>query len=116
MLSEGGIGWIPYLLERMDYTWERHRLYQNINQHRPALGPVPEALLGLLHRRRARVDARDTIGVANILVEVDYPHSDSNWPNSRKRIAENLVSVSDDDVHRIVELNARALLHFGEGR
>ena len=24
-LSEGGIGWIPYLLERADYVWERHR-------------------------------------------------------------------------------------------
>ena len=24
-LSEGGIGWMPYMLERIDYTWERHR-------------------------------------------------------------------------------------------
>jgi hypothetical protein len=60
------------------------------------------------------VEARDAIGVENILVEVDYPHSESNWPNSRKRIAENLLSVDDADVHRIVELNARALLRFGE--
>src|SRR6202021_3035536 len=26
-LSEGGIGWIPYILERTDYPWERHRWY-----------------------------------------------------------------------------------------
>ena len=31
-----------------------------------------------------------------ILIEVDYPHSDSNWPNSRKHIAENLAKVPDD--------------------
>ena len=30
--SEGGVGWIPYLLERMDATWEKHRFYQNVNQ------------------------------------------------------------------------------------
>ena len=30
-LSEGGIGWIPYVLERADYTWERHRWYTGIN-------------------------------------------------------------------------------------
>ena len=30
-LAEGGIGWIPYLLERCDYGWERHRYYQDID-------------------------------------------------------------------------------------
>jgi len=24
-LSEGGIGWIPYMLEKLDYTWDRQR-------------------------------------------------------------------------------------------
>lgn len=62
------------------------------------------------------MNSRDAIGVENILVEVDYPHSDSNWPNSRKRMSENLLDVPDDDVHRIVELNARELLRFGNGR
>lgn len=32
-LSEGGIGWVPYLLERIDGTWERHRFHQNVNQN-----------------------------------------------------------------------------------
>src|SRR5690606_30975240 len=26
-MSEGGIGWMPYVLERCDYVWERHRYY-----------------------------------------------------------------------------------------
>ena len=29
-LAEGGIGWIPYILERSDYVWDRHRHYQDI--------------------------------------------------------------------------------------
>jgi len=53
---------------------------------------------------------------ARVLIDVDYPHSDSNWPNSRKRIAENLIEVNDHDVHRIVKINARELLHFGDSR
>ena len=32
MLSEGGIGWIPYIMERLDYSLERHRWYQNISR------------------------------------------------------------------------------------
>ena len=61
-------------------------------------------------------NSRDAIGIDKILLEVDYPHSDSNWPNSRKRVAENLIDVPDGDAHRIAELNARALLHFGDAR
>jgi len=30
-LSEGGIGWMPYMLERIDYVWERHRWYNDVN-------------------------------------------------------------------------------------
>ena len=28
MLAEGGIGWFPYIWERMDQVWQRHRYYQ----------------------------------------------------------------------------------------
>jgi predicted TIM-barrel fold metal-dependent hydrolase len=115
MLSEGGIGWIPYLLERLDYTWERHRWYQNISRTDRPSDLFRKHFWGCFIDDVHGVNSRDAIGVENILVEVDYPHSDSNWPNSRKRIAENLVGVDDADVHRIVELNARELLRFGVG-
>ena len=32
VLAEGGIGWIPYIVERTDYTWFRHRWYQDIDK------------------------------------------------------------------------------------
>lgn len=114
MLSEGGIGWIPYLLERLDYTWERHRWYQNISRTDRPSDLFHKHIWGCFIDDVHGVNSREAIGIDRILIEVDYPHSDSNWPNSRKRIAENLVAVNDDDVHRIVELNARELLHFGD--
>jgi hypothetical protein len=52
---------------------------------------------------------RDLIGVDRICYEVDYPHSDSNWPNSRRRCAEMLANVPDEDAHKIVELNTKQL-------
>ena len=30
-LSEGGIGWIPYILERTDYSWGRHKYWTGVN-------------------------------------------------------------------------------------
>ena len=50
--------------------------------------------------------------IDQIAWECDYPHSDSNWPNSRKVADEVFAEIPDDDVHKIVELNARALFNF----
>lgn len=115
MLSEGGIGWIPYIMERLDYSWERHRWYQNISRTDRPSDLFRQHFWGCFIDDIHGIAARDVIGVDNILIEVDYPHSDSHWPNSRKRLTECLLDVPDSEVHRMVELNARELLHFSDG-
>jgi len=52
------------------------------------------------------------VGIDRIMLEIDYPHSDSNWPNSRKRAAEVLANVPDHEVEMITETNARRMLNF----
>ncbi|MFF1732096.1 amidohydrolase family protein [Streptomyces sp. NPDC058247] len=106
-LSEGGIGWIPYIVGRADYVWRKHRYYQNINRD-----VVPSELFarhfhGCFIEDDFGVANRHVIGVDRITWECDYPHSDSFWPASRKRAAEAFADVPDDEVHRMVELNAR---------
>jgi predicted TIM-barrel fold metal-dependent hydrolase len=111
-LSEGGVGWIPYLLERSDATWERHRFYQNINQELRPSEIFRRNIWGCFITDQNGVDNRAAIGLDKMMWECDYPHSDSNWPNSRKIAAEQFVHVPDDEVHQIVELNARTLFRF----
>jgi len=41
--------------------------------------------------------------------EGDYPHSESQWPDSRKVLAEALRDVVDGDAAKIAEGNARRL-------
>ncbi len=53
-LSEGGIGWVPYILERTDFVWERHRYYQPIDFDTRPSDLWRDHFWGLLHRRRAR--------------------------------------------------------------
>jgi predicted TIM-barrel fold metal-dependent hydrolase len=112
MLSEGGVGWIPYILERADYTWERHRWYQNIDKETRPSDLFRKHFWGCFIDDIHGVDNRYSIGIDRLLIEVDYPHSDSNWPNSRKRVGENLANVPDEEAHQIVELNARKLMRF----
>jgi predicted TIM-barrel fold metal-dependent hydrolase len=111
-LSEGGIGWMPYLLERIDGTWERHKFYQNINQDVRPSDLFRRHIHGCFIDDRFGVEVRHHIGVDNITWECDYPHSDSYWPKSRAYAAEVLAEVPDDEVHRMVELNTRRLYNF----
>ncbi len=112
MLAEGGIGWIPYIAERADYAWSRHRYYQKIDFDTRPSELLRKHFWGCYITDEYGLANRHTIGIDRICVEVDYPHSDSQWPNSRKVIAESLLDVPDDEAHRIVELNAREVLNF----
>jgi len=111
-LAEGGIGWVPYMLERIDFTWERHRYYQDIDfDTRPSELFYRHFWTCFIDDEHGLIN-RDKVGVDHIMLESDFPHSDSNWPNTRKRAAEVLAKVPDDEVARIAETNARELLRF----
>jgi predicted TIM-barrel fold metal-dependent hydrolase len=111
-MSEGGIGWIPYILERADYVWERHRHYQNVVKDVRPSDLFRRHIHGCFISDEYGIEARHRIGLDNITWECDYPHSDSNWPNSRKVAGEVFRDVPDDEVHQIVELNARRLYNL----
>lgn len=112
MLSEGGIGWVPYMLERMDATWAKHRFYQNVNQTVRPSELFAKHLFGCFIEDDFGIKNRHDVGIDNITWEGDYPHSDSNWPNSRKKVHDAMIDVPDDEVEKMVETNARRLLNF----
>ena len=113
-LSEGGIGWIPYFLERVDWTWEGHRKMEP----RIDFGVRPSEmftghLFGCFIVDEAGLEQRHRIGVSQVMWESDYPHPDSAWPHSRKRLADGVVDIPDDEVRLMVETNARRLFGLG---
>jgi predicted TIM-barrel fold metal-dependent hydrolase len=111
-LAEGGIGWIPYLLERADYSFERHKYWCDIRTDVKPSELFKDHIYGCFISDQAGIDERHKIGVENIMFESDYPHSDSNWPHTRKLLAEQLAEVPDDEAALIAEGNARRLYNF----
>ena len=111
-LAEGGIGWLPYILERSDFAWDRHRWYQDIDKEARPSDLFRKHFWGCFIDDEFGVRNRHDVGIDRIMLEIDYPHSDSNWPNSRKRAAEVLAEVPDDEVTKITETNARTMLRF----
>ena len=112
-LSEGGIGWMPYVLERLDYVWTRHRWYNDVNREvSPTELFARGHIGGCFISDEAGIEARHRIGVDKIMFESDYPHSDSNWPHTRKILAEAMRDVPDNEVRLMVEDNARRFYDF----
>jgi predicted TIM-barrel fold metal-dependent hydrolase len=112
VLAEGGIGWMPYLLERTDYSWSRHKYWCNVNRDIKPSELFKDHIFGCFVSDDAGLEARDRIGVSQIMFESDYPHSDCNWPHTRKLLEESLAGVPDDEARLIVEGNARRIFHF----
>jgi predicted TIM-barrel fold metal-dependent hydrolase len=80
-MSEGGIGWVAMLLDRLDNIIDRSG-YGLGWDDRPA---------DVLRRNfwfctiddPSTIETRHRIGVDHIMVEVDYPHGDSTWPDTQ---------------------------------
>lgn len=112
VLAEGGTGWIPYILERTDYSWERHRYWCNINAEQRPSELFKDHIYGCFVSDQVGIDERHKIGVEQILFESDYPHSDCNWPHTRKILSEQLAEVPDEEARLIVEGNSRKIFNF----
>jgi predicted TIM-barrel fold metal-dependent hydrolase len=114
-LSEGGTGWIPYFLERVDRTFEMHATWtlQDFGGKLPS-EVFREHFLTCFISDPLGVRLRHDIGIDNICWECDYPHSDSMWPGAPEQLWEVLEAcqVPDEDINKMTHENAMRWYHF----
>jgi predicted TIM-barrel fold metal-dependent hydrolase len=108
-LSEGGAGWIPYCLDRLD----RHVRNQLWTGHRYTGELLPSEefrahFLACILSDPAGLQLRDRIGIDNIACETDYPHSDSQWPTAPEVFMKDFgdASLSDEEIEKVTWQNA----------
>jgi len=130
-LSEGSIGWIPWFLERANQVLETQK-------HWVAKGQQYAGSAEGAHARNIDVDVLkidvyrdyrehfygcfiddmtglrmlDIVGEDNVMIECDYPHSDTTWPHSIKLAHERLAGLPEEVQYKILRGNAEKLYRF----
>ena len=106
-LSEGGTGWIPYFMERLDRTYDMHRLWtgQDFGDRLPS-DVFREHFLTCFIADPVGLALRHQIGIDSIAWECDYPHSDSTWPIPAETLLAVADGVPDVDLDKITYQNA----------
>jgi predicted TIM-barrel fold metal-dependent hydrolase len=117
-LSEGQVGWMPFLLERMDRVWEERPVYGEL-QNRITRSPssyVPGRIFGCVFDDVIGLKLRSEIGMEQIMFEVDYPHGDSTWPNSVAVFERNVAEAGLDEHEAYLLARGNAIRCYGLGR
>jgi predicted TIM-barrel fold metal-dependent hydrolase len=108
-VAEHELNWVPYYLERTDYSYTQRATGRQGYQleggmlpsdvfHRNCFVDFQEDVQGIKNR--------DMIGVDNILWGSDYPHTESTWPKSREFIEETLAECTEEEKAKIVGGNS----------
>jgi predicted TIM-barrel fold metal-dependent hydrolase len=112
-LSEGGIGWIPYFLERIDRVYKQHRAWthQDFGDQLPSEVFLDRILTCFIDDAFG-IESREKLNLDMVTWECDFPHSDSTWPLAPESLASYLAGVSDEDVAKITHENAMRVFSF----
>ena len=112
-LVESGIGFLPWLLETMDYAYRAHHFWV-----RPVIPELPSeyfrrhcfATFQEDHHGLARVEELGLVD--NVLWANDYPHHEGSWPHSAAAIERMMGHLGEDSRARILGLNAARIFGF----
>ena len=129
-LSEGNIGWMPYFIERAEQVIDKQRFwaantstafYQNEVKTEQVMAnletlnvreTIRNHIWGCFIEESSGLRSLDIIGEDNIMVETDYPHSDTTWPDcigvARKLVA----NLTPEQQYKILRGNAEKLYRF----
>lgn len=113
ILSESGIGWIPYFLERADFCHWRHKAWT----HSGFESTKPSEVFRK-HFMTCFID--DVFGLKNladigedmVAYECDYPHSDALWPEVPEWLWKSVKGLTDVQIDKVTHLNAMRMLRF----
>ncbi len=134
VLSEGNIGWMPYFLERAEQVLDKQRhwasqggvqFYKGDSGAEGVAETTDTDIMTMDVRRRFRdhiwgcfieetagLRCLDIIGEDNVMIETDYPHSDTTWPDCIEIATRLVKDLPQATQRKILRGNAEKLFRF----
>jgi uncharacterized protein len=106
VLGESGIGWLPYMLERLDDTYEE-RLSDDLQLPLPPSGYFKRQICATFQKDFHGVQAMARIAPDNVMWGSDYPHRDGTWPFSQKAIEDQFRGMDEAVARKMLWDNVR---------
>jgi len=108
-LSEGGIGWVAGLLDRLDHMNSYNKMYGTWKSELTPAEVLQRNFWFCAIEDPSAFDQRARIGVDHILIEADYPHCDSTWPHTQAVIERDMGELPAEDLRKLTWENASRL-------
>jgi predicted TIM-barrel fold metal-dependent hydrolase len=110
VLGESGIGWIPYVLWRMDAEWEDQ--FQDLGLTMPPSGYWKRQCYATYQTDPIGVKLLEELGEDRVMWGSDFPHPDGVWPDSQEYVQKELGHLPDGVRRKVVCENAAHLYGF----
>ena len=115
-LAESAIGWIPFVVQEMDYRYKRQ--FERKKAEDIPLKSMPSEIF---KRQVWATFQTDLVGLhliqffgdGHIMWGSDYPHPDSTWPFSKEIIAKDSAHLPEEVKRKVYRENAAALYGLG---
>ena len=114
---ESGIGWIPFMLEAMDYELE-----ENAPEHAKKLKKLPSeyfrdnwyATLWFENGRGNLQQLIDNVGEDNVMFETDWPHPTCLYPSPLAAVEEKIAALRPETQRKVMGDNAIELYRLAD--
>jgi predicted TIM-barrel fold metal-dependent hydrolase len=110
VIGESGIGWIPYVLDRMDLEWEDQ--FKDLELTMRPSEYWRRQCKATYQSDRIGVALLDELGPETITWGSDFPHPDGVWPDSQEFIEKELGHLPPATRRKVVCENAGRLYGF----
>jgi predicted TIM-barrel fold metal-dependent hydrolase len=107
--AESGIGWIPFILEAMEYQLDEMVTTteeKSVQQRRPTDYFRDHFYVTFWFEKVGPTKTLEDIGINNVFVETDVPHPTCIYPDAKQRIAEVMAQLDPHSRRRVLQDNA----------
>ncbi len=109
---ESGVGWIPFILETLDYEMAENAPRELAQMSKPPSEYFKSNIYATFwfeNHRNKLPDLIESVGEDNILFETDFPHPTCMYPHPLDTVEAKMMTLSETARNKILGENARAL-------